>query len=567
METREVIPFPQPVRLLLRLPGSKSITNRALLCAALACGRSRIEGIGEGDDNQVMMEALKKLGVKVIRKKFFVEVVGTGGQFKSGAVTLRLRNSGTATRFLAALSLLREGATTITGSKRMQERPIADLAEWLRQLGAKVAYLKKTGCIPIRIKCLGLRTKLKEGYRVRVKSNLSSQYLSALLMVGPMLGCTLNIRVTGRLTSQPYIDMTIAVMRAFGVQVIRKGYREFLIQPQPYKACHFRVEGDATAGTYFSSINYLHSGTLKFANLNLKSIQGDVAYPQMLSRFGRDTTLNMSSMPDAAITLAVTAPFAKKRFKITGLGSLRVKETDRLKALVAELKKTGVRVQVEKNSLTIHPPASFHPAVIATYNDHRMVMAFAVIGTRVPGIVIENPDCVNKSYPGFWRDLELAYLTPLKLGRRHLVLTGMRGAGKTYLGEKIAQQLKRPFIDIDSEIERDQKMSIIEIVKHYGWGYFREIEHKICSTLISKKSHSQKPMVIATGGGVILNPENMKSLKRNAVNVFVYADPHVLALRVINNPVRPPFKPDQKPEKELKRLWEERRALYLKYAD
>jgi len=587
MQFREVIPFPQKVKLSLTLPGSKSITNRALLCAALARGKSRIFGAGTGEDTRVMIQALRKLGIRMTEKKSWIEVTGTGGKFKKGNLTLALGNAGTTTRFLAAASLLRSGTTVITGDARMRERPIADLVEGLKGLGATVKYLGKACCPPIRIKGLGLPATPHEEVSIRIKGNQSSQYFSALLLVGPCLGRPLKIQISGPLVSRPYIDTTLAVMRSFGVRVTHKAYREFRIASRAYTPRDYRVEGDASAGTYFSSINFLHGGTLRFENLSLKSIQGDIDYPKVLARLGKGS-IDMGSMPDAAMTLACTAPFVKSRTTITGVGNLRIKETDRLKALQAELKKIGVRVKTTQNSIAIISPLSFprrwesmdsrllgNDTRIQTYNDHRMAMGFAVMGTRIPGITIENPDCVAKSYPGFWDDLEQAYLAPLKLGRRHLVLTGMRGAGKTYLGRKIARHLGRPFIDTDREIERDQGMSIREIVRRHGWIYFREVEQKICSSirLRSPKATSaqddkfSQPLVIATGGGVVLSPTNMKHLQHHALTVFIFADPAVLTERVLKGVNRPPLRRGQKPEDEIRHLWQERCPLYLQYAD
>jgi len=287
----------------------------------------------------------------------------------------------------------------------------------------------------------------------------------------------------------------------------------------------------------------------------------------------------MSDMPDSAMTLAAIAPFIKPfsvgkqgRTTITGLSTLRIKETDRLKALEKELKKIGVDVKTTKDSIAIQAISNQLSAVsekpIGTYNDHRMAMCFSVVGTKVPGIVIKDPSCVDKTYPNFWKDLELVYLTPIDLGRRNLVLTGMRCSGKTYLGKKIAKHLGREFVDLDVEIENNAKIDIKRLVKANGWKYFRELEHKICSSLGSARDDKFfKPLVIATGGGVILNPKNMEVLKKNGVNVFIFADTSTIIERIKKQFGNRPTLTGKGSVREVKKVWKERRDLYLKYAD
>lgn len=571
MEYREIISFSQSLELALKLPGSKSITNRALLCAALALGKSRIYGALKSEDTEVMKAALKVLGIRMTERKDFIEVNGAGGNLKKGRFILNTGNSGIATRFLAALACTRTDVTVIKTHGQMSKRPMTDLVQALQQLGVKIFYHGKRGHTPLEVMPYS-HTPLK---RIVISGDKSSQYLSALLMIGPCLGYPLRIQVKGRLTSRPYVDVTLAVMESFGVRVQNKAYREFLIQPQRYKTCDYQIEGDATAGTYFSSINYLHGGTLRFENLGLKSIQGDVNYPKALAKLGKGKR-DMNAMPDAAMTLATTAPFVRGEITITGLSNLRIKETDRLKALATELKKVGVKATITRNSITVFgltdsllPPPQRGPAkrwqandiMIKTYKDHRMAMSFAVAGTKIPGIVIENPDCVNKTYPNFWKDLELTYLSPIKLGKKNLVLTGMRCSGKNHLGHRIARLLGRPFVDLDAEIEKDQGMLTSEIVRKHGWDYFRKVEQKICSSF----QNTQK-LIIATGGGVILNPKNMQALKKNGLIVFVFADPRALAERLKKKSNRPALK-GKDPLQELEEVWHERRPLYLRYAD
>jgi 3-phosphoshikimate 1-carboxyvinyltransferase len=336
MNTREIIPFPQSLKLTLTLPGSKSITNRALLCAALARGTSRIRGALFSDDTLVMLKALRRLGITIkTHKNNAIAVTGNGGQFHSRKLKFALGNAGTATRFLTAIMSVRKGQTIITGNERMQQRPIGDLVDGLRQMGAQIDYCKKDGFPPLTIKACVSPTQ-QPTYVVKIKGDKSSQYFSALLILGSLLDRPLQLHVIGDLVSKPYINTTIAVMKAFGVRVKNNNYRSFVVKPQTYKVCDYEVEGDASAGSYWSSINYLHSGHLIFSNLNKKSVQGDVNYPNALGQLGKGK-VDMNAMPDSAMTLAITAPFVKGKTQITGLGNLRIKETDRLKALQTEL--------------------------------------------------------------------------------------------------------------------------------------------------------------------------------------------------------------------------------------
>lgn len=558
MKTREVIPLIQSPNWTLSLPGSKSITNRVFLCAALTKGKSRIYGALKSDDADVMLKALKKVGVKVKEAKKYIEITGKAGEFDNGKRTLDLHNAGTATRFLTAVMTLRDGITVITGNKRMQERPIRDLVEGLRQMDIKVDYLKKNGCPPIAIKRINSSNK---EYVIKMKGDKSSQYFSALLMLAPCLSKPLKIEVIGDLVSKPYIDITLSVLKQFGIKVKNNNYKSFVIKPQEYRAGEYLVEGDASSASYWTSIAHLHGGKVKFANLNKKSVQGDVKYSEMLPKLGKGE-LDMEPMPDAAMTLAVTAPFIKGVTKIEGLSTLRIKETDRLAALEKELKKFKVKVKTTKGSIVAEGPFKPPKDAIDTYDDHRVAMCFAVVGTKVPGVVIKDPDCTEKTYPTFWEDLELSYLNKIKLGQKNLVLTGMRCSGKSYFGKRIARLLKRGFVDLDLEIEKREKMKIPEIVKCYGWPYFRKLEQKICSEYSKAKN-----LVIATGGGVVLSSKNMKSLKKNGINVFIFADVSTLVYRIKNSSGNRPSLTGKKINDELVGIWKERRDLYLKYAD
>lgn len=574
MKQREIALMKQPLDLKLLLPGSKSITNRALLCAALAKGSTKLSGVLESDDTQVMMESLLKVGVEIEKKEGHWLIKGVAGQFKKGAAKFDLHNAGTATRFLTAAMVIREGSTEITGNERMQERPIGDLVDGLRQLGANVEYLGKEGYPPLRVEKAPLPMNNDQPYLVKMKGDKSSQYFSALLMVAPLLGRLVRIEVVGELVSKPYIDTTLAVMKAFGVEVENRNYEVFEIEPQSYVATDYEIEGDASAATYFSALNFLHGGALEFENLDYQnSIQGDVDFPEALKQLNKPSPriIDMEAMPDAAMTLAVAAAMSPGTTTITGLSTLRIKETDRLQALKNELSKFGFKVEITEDSIQIEGKEQVtrkEPEVfVETYNDHRMAMCFAVLGTLLPGVQIENPACTDKTYPHFWEDLEKAYLSPLNLGDKHLVLIGMRCAGKTRLGKRLAKVLGRPFLDLDEAIEQEQGSSIWEMVLEKGWGYFREVEQNFCSRFAIEEKYSKEPLIVSTGGGCVLNEENMQNLKANAVTLLVYGEPWVLADRVMAKTDRPPLKEGQEPHEEIHKLWEERRPLYYQYAD
>lgn len=590
MYKREVIPLKQGLNFKLTLPGSKSITNRAFLCAALAQGKSIIEGALESDDTVVMLEALRKLEIRTSKTENGFEIEGCGGQFKAGNFTFDLHNAGTATRFLTAIMGLREGATIITGDSRMKERPIGDLTDGLAQIGVSIEFLENIGFPPIKIsKSQILNSKQTPSpksqisnnqYLIRMKGDKSSQYFSAILMMAPLLDKPLKLEVEGDLVSKPYIHTTIEVMKVFGVELQNNNYQSFLVEPQQYKAAVYTVEGDASAASYWQSINFLHGGNLEFKNLNIEdSIQGDSKYLQYLKALGNRQQaidndsllpspycLDMNNVPDVAMTLAVTAPFVPGETKITGLSTLKIKESDRLAALENELKKVGVQVSTTDDSITVggqRSAISDQQVVIETYHDHRMAMCFAVMGTKIPGIVIDNPGCTDKTYPHFWKDLEKMYLSKkIKLGDKNLVLTGMRGSGKSYFGKKIATILNREFVDLDEAIEKEAGMKISEVVEQKGWDEFRKYEQIICS-----KYADSENLVIATGGGVVLNEENVKNLKQNGVVVFIFSDVSVLAERLSQNPQDRPSLTGGGMVEELRQVWEERRELYLKYAD
>lgn len=416
----EIIPVDHSINAVVRVPGSKSLTNRALLIAALANGTTRITNSLFSDDSRYFAGALKTLGFDVQLDEVISEitVIGLGGQIPSKKAELFIGNAGTAARFLSALLALGEGEYILDGDPRMRERPIGDLIDSLHQLGVDLEAT--SNCPPVKIFAKGL-----PGGKTKIAGNISSQFLSALLMVAPYAKSQVEIEVTAELNSKPYVDMTIAVMKEFGVEVERDGYERFIIQPSSFSPLSsYSIECDASAASYFFAVPAICGGTVRVENISRKSKQGDIAFLAILEQMGciisetknfievtgpqnlSGIDVDMRDIPDTAQTLAAIAPFAASPTRICGIASARLKETDRVHATCTELIRLGVRVEEHEDGMTIFPCDTLQPAQIQTYNDHRMAMAFSLIGLRSPGITIENPACVSKTFPNYFEVLD-----------------------------------------------------------------------------------------------------------------------------------------------------------------
>ena len=403
----------------IRLPGSKSITNRAFLIAALAEGETRLHNLLKSDDTRYMGEALQKLGVQIDFSDDFSEAVvkGSGKPISvDGAVDLFLGNAGTAMRSLTAALSLGNGQFTLTGEERMSERPIRDLVDALRTLGAKIEYLETEGYPPLRIDASGLA-----GGEVHVRGNISSQYLTALLVCAPYCKSPLKIHVDDELISEPYIRLTLAVMKRFGMDVSWPASRPYCFDV-PHGVFKtpgdFFVEGDASSASYPLAAATITGGKVKVVGVGKCSTQGDAQFANVLERMGAKITwgdefiecegpkgklnslgeFNAIEIPDAAMTVAVLALFADAP------ASWRVKETDRIAAMAAELRKVGATVRESMDSITVTPPETLQSATIETYNDHRMAMCFSLVALGGVPIKILDPACVNKTYPNFFED-------------------------------------------------------------------------------------------------------------------------------------------------------------------
>ncbi|HEX7021307.1 MAG TPA: 3-phosphoshikimate 1-carboxyvinyltransferase [Trueperaceae bacterium] len=407
----------------ITVPGSKSLTNRALIIAALADGRSELEGGLIAEDSDVMIRALNTLGIPVEVDGATFRVHGQNGRIPETRATLDLRLSGTSIRFLTALVALGHGHYQLDGNERMRERPIADLLNALTQLGVKAGTRFETGCPPVIVEAAGL-----PGGTTTLAGGSSSQYLSALLMAAPYASAPIRIQLAGELQSKPFVDMTLAIMEDFGVRAARQDYRHFEVQPGRYQARPYRIEGDAMAAGYFWAAAALAGGRAKIMNLGRNSRQGDRRLADVLQQMGcsvrwtehscevtsppdgrlRGGTFDLNDMPDQAQTLAVVALFAETPVRIENVWNLRIKETDRLSAMSTELRKLGADVVEEQDALLVRPlPADRAPASVSleTYGDHRMAMALALAGLKLPGVTIRDPACVNKTFPKYFEVL------------------------------------------------------------------------------------------------------------------------------------------------------------------
>jgi 3-phosphoshikimate 1-carboxyvinyltransferase len=405
----------------LEVPGSKSYTNRALITAALASGVSTITSASLSTDSDAMIKALRLLGVSIEEQQTpagtTLVVDGCGGAFTPYKGEIDVGPAGTTMRFLTALCAGIPGIDVILkGNERMHVRPIRELATALQALGAEIDYLGTEGCPPLHIHS---RSHLKGG-AIAVDGSVSSQFISALLLTAPLNSAKLCIEIRGEQISKPYIDMTIQSIAEFGVTISNDKYQRYTYAPgQQFKAQAFQVEGDASGASYLWGLAAISGGQITVRNVNPRSAQGDIHFPEILARMGcsvsqesRSITvrgakklsaidIDMSSMPDTAQTLAVIAACAEGTTTIRGLSTLRVKETDRIEERHTELEKLGISSETGPDYLIVHGGAP-SGATIKTYDDHRMAMSFAMLASKFSGIEIEEPQVVDKSFPNFW---------------------------------------------------------------------------------------------------------------------------------------------------------------------
>lgn len=407
-----------PLDASVRVPGSKSITNRAALCAALASGESVLEGALESDDTDAMRVALGALGVPITVEGDVWRVSGRGGRLAAPAAPLDARASGTTARFLTAAATLADGPVVIDGAPRMRERPIDDLVDALRALGAQVEILGRSGCPPVRVAGGGL-----PGGRAAIDARRSSQFVTAVLLAAPYARRDVVLEpVDGIVVSRPYVDLTLEVMAAFGAEAgWDEGGRTLRVAAgRPYRARRYAIEPDASAAAYPFAAAAIAGGEVRVPGVPARSQQADFRLLGILEQMGctverrgdtvavrgpagrlRAVDVDMNDLPDAVLALAVVALFAEGTTRIRNVANLRIKETDRLAALERELCKLGARARAGPDWLEIEP-GPLRGAAIDTYDDHRMAMSFALAGLRVPGVVIRDPGCVAKTWPDYF---------------------------------------------------------------------------------------------------------------------------------------------------------------------
>jgi len=444
----------------VRLPGSKSISNRVLLLAALAEGVTEVRDLLKSDDTDRMLDALRTLGVGVESLEGNAyRVTGCGGNFPNKNAKLFLGNAGTAFRPLTAALALSGGSYELSGVPRMHERPIGDLVDALRLLGASIEYLGNEGYPPLRISPSQLA-----GDTVQVRGDVSSQFLTGLLMALPLTGQTVKIEVVGELISKPYIEITLAMMERFGVEVARKGWQSFVVfGGQRYQSPGvIFVEGDASSASYFLAAGAIGGGPVRVEGVGAESVQGDKRFAEALQKMGaririgpnwmeaagpahgrlKAIDLDCNHIPDAAMTLAVVALFADGMTTLRNIASWRVKETDRIAAMATELRKVGATVEEGADYIRITPPARIKHAAIDTYDDHRMAMCFSLAAFGGEGVRINEPKCVAKTFPEYFAEFaKVTQAVPV------IAIDGPSASGKGTVAQRVADALGWHYLD------------------------------------------------------------------------------------------------------------------------
>ncbi len=406
----------------VEIPTSKSYANRALIISALAKGTSILQNMPECDDVIYLVKALGKLNIAIEKSGKNLTVHGCGGSFKNVENTeLFCGIAGTTSRFLVSLAALTGKEITISGEGQLLERPVGDLCKALESIGVFVEYLQKNQCIPVVINGSNLRSVKN----IEIKGNISSQFISSLLMITPYLPGNIEINVQNHPVSASYIDITLDIMRSFNVNISHQNYTKYIANSQQYQAKNYTIEGDWSSASYFFALSLLTNSTITLENLSTSSTQGDAGIVKIFKQIGLNVAeksgtfylaggvvtpveINMENMPDSAMTIICVLAFASGKSTISGLSTLKNKETNRLLALHQELAKIGVKTEVFEDGITIHgsPDIALEKIVkIETYHDHRMAMCFGILGAKLGNIVIKNKEVVSKSYPNFWESI------------------------------------------------------------------------------------------------------------------------------------------------------------------
>ncbi|NVM23642.1 MAG: 3-phosphoshikimate 1-carboxyvinyltransferase [Desulfobacterales bacterium] len=404
----------------VRVPGSKSYTQRALIAASLADGKSVIREALISEDTQHLIKALGLLGATIDREGCDLTVQGTGGKPTAPSQIIYLGNNGTGLRLLTSTVCLGHGTFVLDGDNRMRQRPIQPLVDALKTMGVEAACVEGNGCPPVEVHARGL-----SGGKTQLAAKLSSQYLSSLLLAAPYAGKDTSIELLGPLPSRPYVQMTMDVMSGFGVEVAVRQDSLFCVKaPQAYGSREYVVEGDASSATYFMAAAAICGGSVRISNIKAGSFQGDLRFLEILDTMGctvaasgegveitgplsnhDDLSFDLNDAPDMVPALAVVCAFRKGKTALKNIGHLRIKESDRVAALTRELRKIGAKAEEKADEMIVQGVAT-HGAEIDCYNDHRIAMSFAIAGLAIEGLVVKDPDCVGKSFPDFWEKLE-----------------------------------------------------------------------------------------------------------------------------------------------------------------
>jgi 3-phosphoshikimate 1-carboxyvinyltransferase len=419
VDVYRVAPLGAPIDAVVEVPGSKSVANRALVCAALAEGESVLSGVPDGDDTEAMLDCLRAIGVEVERGGDEVRVAGGQSRFKRGSITLQARLAGTTSRFVTALAALGPGTYTIDGEQPLRNRPMGPLHDALAAMGVDVQPLEAPGRLPVRVNG-PVDVSLDE---VSLRGDVSSQYLTALMLIAPYFPNGVRFVLTTPLVSRPYIRITAAVMEAFGVPGVELGDRIITVPAGRYQPREYTIEPDASSAGYPLAAAAICGGRVRVPGLTDRAIQGDAAFGKVLAQMGCVVTqdasgttvtrsgplngvaINMVDLSDLVPTLAVVGAFADGPTDIYGVGFIRHKESDRLSDLCLELRKAGIDATDNPHGLIVQPSAP-RSATLATHHDHRLAMSFALVGLGASGIIIEDPDVVSKSWPDFWAMIE-----------------------------------------------------------------------------------------------------------------------------------------------------------------
>ncbi len=453
-------PLVEPPNARLDLPGSKSITNRALVVAGLADGESELAGVLFSEDTHVMMDSLQKMGVGIRQNLngLSVSISGTGGSLQRPEETLWVHQSGTTARFCLPLAALCGQEVTIDGDEQIKNRPHEELCKALQSLGAQIEYLEAPNSFPLVVNGKDL-----QGGQISLNGGVSSQFISALLLAAPCFPDQLELNIDGDLVSRPYIDMTISVMQAFGAQVQRVNDRRYVVSPTGYRNSRYEIEPDASAASYFFAAAAISGGSITVEGLGSRSIQGDTGFVDIVEKMGAkvvrsDNALSvtgtgsligidasMKEISDTVPTLAAIAPLASGPTVISDVAFIAQKESDRVTALITELRKIGVQAEKTETGMVIYP-GEVQKGTIHTYDDHRIAMAFSILGLVVPGITLDSPQCVAKTFPSFFDVLDqVRVVSDAKLSI--LAIDGPAGSGKSTLAKQVAKQLSLEYLD------------------------------------------------------------------------------------------------------------------------